>query len=446
MAAHDALIPVDLKIRKMNRSPQVNRVLNRVAVAAFLSLTAVQAGATSLHEAAERALQQDPRLAAAHLSATGSAAEVEAARAGYLPSVNASVIGGRSRLYSDAQFPQAGARQPLSWGLVASQPLYSGGLVSAQVDAARSKHEGAEQNEAATAQQLLFAAASAWLDVKRDRAVIGLNETNVQRLQQALDDSRKRLDAGEATKADVAQAEARLAEAGATLYRARATESVSAASYERVVGVPPDQLPGDWPKPLVPATLAEALAVSADTPAVRAADAEDRAAKSRISAEQAGHLPRLSIEAEANDADDSTFTYDRQTYWSVQLKATLPIYAGGAVASRVSAAKAEASAAAARAADSRRASSESIAQAWAMYQSSAQVIAAYEASVKASELALDSVQREQAVGTRTTLDLLDAQRELLTATVNLAASQHDRSLAALQLLGATGRLTLAAIP
>lgn len=430
----------------MNQATTRHPSFRRGAVALFLALMTADAGATSLHEAAERALQQDPRLAAAHLAATGSAADVEAARAGYLPTVNASVLGGRSRLYTDAQFPQPGARQPLSWGLVASQPLYSGGLVDAQVDAARFRSQGAEQNELATAQQLLFAATSAWLDVKRDRAVIGLNETNVRRLEQALDDSRKRLNAGEATRADVAQAESRLAEAGASLHRARANEAANAAAYERVVGQPPDQLPGEWPKPLVPASLAEALAVSADTPAVRAADADDRAAKSRITAEQAGHLPRLSLEAEANDSDDSTFTYDRQTYWSVQLKATLPIYAGGAVASRVSAAKAEAAAAAARAADSRRASSEAIAQAWAMYQSSAQVIAAYEAAVKASELALDSVQREQAVGTRTTLDLLDAQRELLNANVNLAASQHDRSLAALQLLGATGRLTLAAIP
>ncbi len=425
----------------------MNPVVRRRLLAGLSLLLAVsRAEATSLREAAERALQQDPRLAAAHLAATGSAAEVEAARAGYRPSVNAQVIGGRSRLYTDAQFPQPGARQPLSWGLVASQPLYNGGLVSAQVDAARSKLAGAEQNEVATAQQLLFAAGSAWLDVKRDRAVIGLNESNVQRLEQALADSRKRLAAGEATKADVAQAEARLAEAGASLHRARASEAADAAAYERVVGQPPDILAGDWPKPLVPATLAEALAVSADTPAVRAADAEDQAAHSRVVAERAAHLPKLSIEAEANDADDSTFTYDRQTYWSLQLKATLPIYAGGAVASRVSAAKAEAAAAAARAADSRRASNEAIAQAWAMYQSSAQVIAAYEAAVKASELALDSVQRELAVGTRTTLELLDAQRELLAATVNLAGSQHDRSLAALQLLGATGRLTLAAIP
>lgn len=431
--------------------PTMNRTATlRRAAAALSLLLASQAEALSLHEAAAQALQQDPRLAAAHLDASGSAADVEAARAGYRPSVSASVLGGRSRLYTNAQFPQPGPRNPLSWGLVASQPLYSGGLVGAQVDAAQARQDGAAQNEIATAQQLLFAAASAWLDVKRDRAVIGLNESNLQRLEQALTDSRKRLAAGEATRADVAQAESRLAEAGAALQRARAAEAVDAAAYERVVGaapgIGPDALPGGWPQPQVPATLAEALAVSGDTPAVRAADAEDRAAKARIAVEQAGHRPKLSLEAEANDADDSTFTYDRQTYWSVQLKASLPIYAGGAVASRVSAARAGASAAEARAADSRRASNEAITQAWAQHQSSAQVIAAYEAAVKASELALDSVQREQAVGTRTTLDLLDAQRELLAARVNLAASLHDRSLAALELLAATGRLTLAAIP
>ncbi|MBA4286695.1 MAG: hypothetical protein C0434_14300 [Xanthomonadaceae bacterium] len=417
-----------------------------LAAAAGLLLISADAAAISLHEAAAQALQRDPRLTAAHRAADGSAADVETARAGFRPSVNASVIGGRSRLYSDAPFPVAGPRNPLSWGLVATQPLYSGGLVSAQIAGARSRLDAARETEVATEQQLLFAASSAWLDVKRDRAVVDLNQRNADTLQQALDDSRKRFAAGEATKTDVAQAEARLAEAQASLERARATAAVSAAAFERVVGAAPDDLPGDWPQPAVPASLADALAVAAATPAVRAAEADARAARAQIAAEQAGHLPKLSLEGEANDADDSTFTYDRQTYWSVQLKATLPIYAGGAVSSRVSAARAHAEAADATADDTRRAAQEAIAQAWSLYRAADQVIAAYQAEVTASELALDSVRRELDVGTRTTLDLLDAQRDLLAATVNLAGSRHDRSLAALQLLGATGRLSLDAIP
>lgn len=420
--------------------------IKALAAVAGLLLLSTDAAAIGLHEAAAQALQRDPRLTAAHRAADGSAADVEAARAGLRPSVNAQVIGGRSRLYTNAQFPVPGPRNPLSWGVVATQPLYSGGLVSAQIAAARSRLDAARETEVATEQQLLFAASSAWLDVKRDRAVIGLNQRNADTLQQALADSRKRLAAGEATKTDVAQAEARLAEAQASLERARATAAVSSAAFERVVGRAPDELPGDWPQPAVPATLAEALAVAEGTPAVRAAEADARAAHARIAAEQAGHLPKLSLEGEANDADDSTFTYDRQTYWAVQLKATLPIYAGGAVASRVSAARAEAEAADATADDTRRAAQEAIVQAWSLYRAADQVIAAYETEVTASELALDSVRRELEVGTRTTLDLLDAQRDLLAATVNLAGSRHDRSLAALQLLGSTGRLTLDAIP
>lgn len=420
--------------------------IKALAAVAGLLLLSTDAAAISLHEAAAQALQRDPRLTAAHRAADGSVADVETARAGLRPTVNAQVLGGRSRLYTNAQFPVAGPRNPLSWGLVATQPLYSGGLVSAQIEAARSRLDAARETEVATEQQLLFAASSAWLDVKRDRAVIDLNQRNAETLAQALGDSRKRLAAGEATKTDVAQAEARLAEAQASLERARATAAVSSAAFERVVGTAPDELPGDWPQPAVPTSLADALAVSAATPAVRAAEADARAAQAQISAERAGHLPKLSLEGEANDADDSTFTYDRQTYWSVQLKATLPIYAGGAVSSRVSAARATADAAQATADDTRRAAQQAIAEAWTLYRAADQVITAYQAEVTASELALDSVRRELEVGTRTTLDLLDAQRDLLAATVNLAGSRHDRSLAALQLLGATGRLTLDAIP
>ncbi|GAC1620166.1 MAG: TolC family outer membrane protein [Nevskia sp.] len=420
-------------------------LLSRTLFAAALAV-AVPAQALSLHEAAERALQNDPRLLAADEAVRASNANVDLAQSGFLPSLNASVEGGRSRLYTRAQFPQAGARNPLSWGLVASQPLYTGGLVSAQLEAAKSRLEGARQSESGTRQQLLLAATSVHLDVMRDRAVIGIHQATVGTLEQARDDTQKRFKAGEATRTDIAQATARLAEAQAGLQRALATAAVSAASYERIVGVAPEALGSEWPSPAVPATLAEALGSAGATPGVLAAQAQRRSAQAQIAAAKAGYLPRLSLEGEASDADDTQFTYDRLTYWSVQLKATLPIYEGGATRARIAEARANAAQADAQAADLRRQTVESITQSWALLKAAQDVIKAYEADVEASELALDSVRKELAVGTRTTLDLLDAERDLLSARVNLAASRHDRAVASLQLLAASGQLRLEAIP
>ncbi|MFX8933861.1 TolC family protein, partial [Acinetobacter baumannii] len=95
------------------------------------------------------------------------------------------------------------------------------------------------------------------------------------------------------------------------------------------------------------------------------------------------------------------FTYDRLSYWSVQLKATLPLYEGGATSARVAEARANAAQADAQAADQRRQTAESITQSWALLKAAQDVIQAYESDVEASTLALDSVQKELAVGTRT---------------------------------------------
>lgn len=421
--------------------PLLRRTLFSLALAA-----ALPAEALSLHEAAEQALQLDPRLSAANQAVAASAANVDLAKSGFLPTLNASVEGGRSHLYTKARFPQPGQRDPLSWGVVASQPLYTGGLISAQLEAAKSRLEGAQQNENGTRQQLLLAASTAYLDVMRDRAVIELNEATVGTLEQARADAQKRFKAGEATKTDLAQANARLAEAQAGLERARANAAISTAAFERVVGTPPSALASEWPSPAVPETLAEALAKAGATPAVLAAEAQRRAATAQIAAAKSARLPRLSIEGEASDVDDQQFTYDRLSYWSVQLKATLPIYEGGATSARVAEARANAAQADALAADQRRQTAESITQSWALLKAAQDVIQAYESDVEASTLALDSVQKELAVGTRTTLDLLDAQRDLLSAKVNLAASRHDRAVAALQLLAASGQLRLDSIP
>lgn len=421
--------------------PLLRKTLFSLALAA-----ALPAQALSLREAAEQALRNDPRLSAASQQVSASAAGVELAKSGFLPTVNASVEGGRSHLYTKARFPQPGQRDPLAWGLVASQPLYTGGLISAQLEAAKSRLEGAQQTETGTRQQLLLAASTAYLDVMRDRAVIELNEATVGTLEQARADAQKRFKAGEATKTDLAQANARLAEAQAGLQRARANAAISTAAFERVVGLPPADLANDWPSPAVPETLAEALSKAGATPAVLAAEAQRRAATAQIAAAKSARLPRLSIEGEASDVDDQQFTYDRLSYWSVQLKATLPLYEGGATSARVAEARANAAQADAQAADQRRQTAESITQSWALLKAAQDVIQAYESDVEASTLALDSVQKELAVGTRTTLDLLDAQRDLLSAKVNLAASRHDRAVAALQLLAASGQLRLDSIP
>ena len=415
-------------------------------VFAFACLACAPSQAMSLADAAGLALQNDPRLRAAGDAVQASSAQVEAARAGYLPNATLSASTGLSRYYLSpalsSSIPIDGPLNPNGASLQASQPLYTGGLTGAQVEASRSQLEGARQNEAGARQQLLLAAASAYLDVERDRTVIDLAGANVAALQQELSDTGKRYQAGEATRTDTSQAQARLAEAQANLKRAIAQTKVSEAAFLRVVGVAPDQLDENWPGPQVPATLNEALASAGMTPAVLAADAQRHGADAQIDVARADYWPRLALNGSAAVQGDSNVAADRYKDWTVQLKATLPLYTGGSTRAHVAAAKAQAAQAAANLDDARHAAIESITQAWALLQAADELIRAYRADVEASTLALDDVRKELQAGTRTTKDVLDAERDKVSAQVNLAGSLHDRSAAAFQLLAACGKLRL----
>ncbi|HWY24666.1 MAG TPA: TolC family outer membrane protein [Nevskia sp.] len=418
----------------------------RTVFAAALLACAGSARAMSLADAASLALQNDPRLHAAGDAVQASSAQVDAARAGYLPNATLSASTGLSRYYLSpalsGSIPINGPLNPNAASLQASQPLYTGGLTSAQVDASKNQLEGARQNEAGTRQQLLLSAASAYLDVERDRAVIDLAGANVSALQQELSDTGKRYQAGEATRTDTSQAQARLAEAQANLKRAIAQTKFSEAAFMRVVGVAPDALGADWPAPQVPGSLDAALASAGMTPAVLAADAQRHSADAQIEVARADYWPKVSLNGSAAVQGDSNVQADRYKDWTVQLKATLPLYTGGSTRARVAAARAQASQAAANLDDAHHAAIEAITQSWALLQASDELIRAYQADVDASTLALDDVRKELQAGTRTTKDVLDAERDKVSAQVNLAGSLHDRSVAAFQLLAACGKLRL----
>lgn len=420
----------------------------RVLLAAAVAACALPAQALSLNQAASLALQNDPRLRAAGDAVQAYRAQVDEARAGYRPSASLSASTGLSRYYLSpaitSQLPVnfSGPGNPNNATLQASQPLYTGGLTGAEVDASKNQLEGARQNESGTRQQLLLAAAAAYLDVKRDRIDIELAQANTVALERDLSDTQKRYDAGMATRTDTSQAEARLAEARANLKRAEANTQVSEAAFARIVGVAPDNLSSDWPSPVTPGSLKEALASAGLTPSVLAAEAQRRSAESQIDVARADYYPSLAIDGSAAAQGDTKIAADRYRDWAVQLKATLPLYTGGATRAKVSAAKAQAAQAADQLEDARHAAVESITQSWSLLQAADELIRAYRAEVDAASLSLDDARKELQAGTKTTKDVLDAERDKVSAQVNLAGSQHDRAVAAFQLLAACGRLRL----
>lgn len=431
----------------------------KARAAAVLVLGAVfapgGAGAQSLEEALALAWRANPTIRAerARLRATE---ELKAqAWAGALPQITAQ--GAYSKIddtqtINQAAFGGAGAQErtfkleTLAGEVTAEQPVFAGfrNLNAIRQAKARIRAGGAEL--AATEQAVLRAAATAYFDVVRDRVVYDASLNQVEVLLRQLDETKARFRVGEVTRTDVSQAEARLARARADLARAQAQLAVSRATFAEIVGQAPGELEDDPAAPDLPDSLETAQALArAYAPAVVAARAQAEASRRQVAIARGALLPSVSLTASYQYADEpSTFVLnDEQFVYGA--RASVPIFQGGLNHSRVREAKALADSARARVVEAERRAQSEVAAAWERHVAARIAIAAAEKQVAANRLALEGVRREAQLGTRTTLDVLDAEQELRDAVVALAGAKRDERAAAFALLEAAGLLTLDAI-
>jgi outer membrane protein len=269
-----------------------------------------------------------------------------------------------------------------------------------------------------------------------------LRESNVRVIQRQLEATNDRFRVGELTRTDVAQAESRLAQAEAELVRAKGELESAKARYRDVIGSEPDALV----VPVVPAGLPEtendsrARAVD-NNPDVIRADFNERAARDDIELAAGQLWPELSLTGSVGtDKDVSSANVERTT---TELLANLrvPLYQAGDVSSQVRQAKQIASQQLSLLADARREAERVATAAWASLDAARASIASFESEVRAQEVAFEGVQQEANVGSRTVLDVLDAEQELLNARVNLVGARRDEIVSAYSLLSSIGRLT-----
>ncbi len=421
----------------------------RALCAALLAFgLASRAGAMSLEEAFATAYETNPELIAARAALRAVDEGVAQARSGLRPQVDATTTYGADWRSDPAS--GSDSADPFAVSLDASQPLYDGGRTTNNVRAAIADVSAARARLEALEQQVLFDAATAYLDILRDEENVRLAENNVRVLTEEVRASRDRFEVGEVTRTDVSQAEARLAEAQANLASARGALDRSRQNFTLVVGAEPIGIAGLPDLPRVPADLEEALAVALEShPLVLAARFDENAAESDIRAQIGGLLPRISLDGSVGYSDGAVFanpdsvTINDRTSASVQVRATIPLYQGGAQYSRVRQAQALASEARANITTVARQRRQLVEAAWTELLVARANIRSVREQVAAQELAFEGVREEAIVGSRTTLDVLDAEQELLSARVRLVESIRNEYAAHYGLLSAIGELTMA---
>lgn len=423
------------------------RRLTLIAFAACLCAAAAASAETStdfgLTQVLVHTYENNPTLRAARAELMSTYEITPQALAGRRPSVGVSADISRADI-EQTTFGSGGLTSK-SMGLSLTQPLYRGGRTTAGVRGAEYTVRAAVAEYAQTEQSVLLAGIQAYLDVYRDQQIVELRKNNESVLSRHLNATKKRLEVGEKTRTDVSQAESRLADAAAGTIQARGQLASSRAFFEQIAGlpVPPDGIALSDNSPGVPETLEEAMSVAEqNNPAILAVGYIQKAAEENIGVAEGELLPEISLDGGLSRAYDPLPGFTKQQdIAQIGLSASLPLYKGGSVQSRIREAKHTANQRRIEIEEAHRDIRRQAADAWQVLETARAVIKARHSQVQAAELALSGVEQEMGQGTRTTLDNLDAEQELLAARVAEVSAQRDAHVAAYGLLAVMGGLT-----
>ncbi len=421
-----------------------------IALACCLAASAPGAlRAQTLTQALADAYNTNPQLLAQRALLRATDEQVPQALANWRPIVNfTGQYGMTSQAQANTKFGTDlnSKTRPYELNFTATQPVYTGGRTAAQtaqainlVQSARAQTLGAET--------LVFQAVTqAYLDVVRDQALVEVNKNNVAVLRKQLEATQDRFRVGEVTRTDVAQAESSLAQAVGNLVTAQGNLETSRAEYVRAVGRPPGTLMLPRERPGLPATLEEAVSLAANNNFnVVSANFAELAARNNIDVVRGQLLPQVSVIGTLSRQFDQTTTTKNvvSNSASVLAQVTMPLYEGGAIYSQTRQAEQTVGQRRSQVDDARRAATQTATQNWSTLQAARASISSFASAVRAAQIALEGTQQEALVGTRTVLDVLIQNQQLLTTQSQLITAEHDAALAEFNVAAAIGRLIAA---
>ena len=423
--------------------PRISRLIAGVFGCLLLVLPALEAAAQTMEQALIAAYQGNPTLLAQRASVRATDEGVAQAVSGWRPVMSASASIGKSRIDSSSSFFSSDeTRTPEFYGLTLRQPVYQGGRTVASTAQAEHLVLSARAQLAETEQRVFLDAVIVYMDVMRERAVLDLALNNEERLERQLEAARDRFEVGEVTRTDVAQAESRLSNAAADRIRDQGNLIVARAAFQNVIGALPGQLAPPQQVGALPASEAEARSIAvAEHPSIRRAVEAERAAQKEVEVVTGRLLPEVNIDTELSRTNDQASKGSERDEASIVALVTVPLYQSGAVYSEVREARERASQRRIEVEENRRTVLENVTRGWEALRTSRARIAAFSESVRAAKIAFEGVEQEAEVGSRTTLDVLDAQQEVFFAKVDLVRARRDEVVAMFGLRAATGRLT-----
>jgi outer membrane protein len=419
--------------------------LQRAALLASITLIAAPAGADDLREALVMAYNTNPALQGARAQQRGVDEGVPIARSAGLPSLSGTATYNEFLKKSANSFTSPD--RVFSTDATLSVPIYSGGAVKNSLRAAKTRVEAGQADLRATESGVFSQVVAAYMDVLLGQAVVGLNRTNIERLDVNLRATKDRFEIGDLTRTDVAQSQSRLALARSDARTSEANLIAARERYIQIVGKAPVDLQSPPPLTGLPASTDEAVQFALDhNPDLIAARHRSKAAGFDSNAAGAGRMPRVSIFTSGDYTDyfgtlggGSTAFAQSETTAQAGIRATIPLFQGGLPAAQQRRAQAFEGAALEQEIGIEREVIATVRSAYASWKASSDVIASSQSAVDAATLSLEGVRAENTVGNRTILNILDAEQELLRAEVQLVTARRNAYVAGFNLLAAMGK-------
>ncbi|MGH6862768.1 MAG: TolC family outer membrane protein [Methylocella sp.] len=424
-------------------------------IAGALTIMALPPGASpgraeTMSSALARAYAGNPDMNQQRAGVRATDENLPRASAAWRPTASANAQYGYNRLDNTSArgklLPVRANTAASTYGLSVTQNLFNGNRTLNGVRQAESNIFGARETLRNTEQNVLQSAATAYMNVLRDIAILDLRKSNIIVLQEQLRQTRDRFTVGEVTRTDVAQAESSLASARSDYFTAQAILQTSIADYRQVIGVEPTRLePARTIESLLPHTLGVAVQLAlAEHPEVQAALHAVDAATLQVKLVEGELYPTVNLVGSVqNNYNDQGIPGDRLFNASIVGQLTIPIYQGGEVYARTRQAKETLGQARLQADLQRDLVRAAVVSSWGQLDTARGVIQSSKASVKSNEIALDSIRQEAEVGQRTTFDILFQQQQLLNARVTLVSAERDRVVASYAVMAAIGRLSAA---
>ncbi|BAI97343.1 transporter [Sphingobium sp. TA15] len=422
------------------------RLSGRTAFILLLSMSSALGGAAhaeTLQGALAKAYRSNPTLTGARAGQRATDENVPIQKAAGRPALDGTGSYSESILKPTISFTSP--QRTLNANAQLSVPLYAGGSVRNAVRAAKTRVAAGQADLRGTEASVFSQVVAAYMDVIRNSAVVALNQANVRALEVNLQATGDRFEVGDVTRTDVAQSESRLALARSDLQNAEANLITARENYIALVGEAPDNLEPPPPLPGLPATPESAVQVALkDNPDILAAQKLREAQQFDVRAAKGTVLPTVSAFTQAGytnylDTLTSSATgsqINKQASAGVQLN--IPFYQGGRPAAQVRRNQALESQALEREIEVERGVIAQTRSAYASWQASLESIQSNQKAVEAANLSLEGVRAENSVGSRTILDILNAEQEAVNAKVQLVTARRNAYVAGFSLLAAMG--------